>query len=432
MESKLNIQTEDNEHERSKPLSSLDIYDRVKGAVLSLPFSSSLFEKAVEALNVTTRFLNERTSASVVVIDQESAEEFTSKLDGYVSDQLLRLDDGLDNLRRQLYEALQALYMAIRTQMQLLRAGKLPEAAARGFGASYGIAMGVFQAVGNRVKTNYPETYDKLAIIAGNLWSGLENRVEVLVNSAKVSVDNFAGHSRNAVNDVDVRITEASAYILQSAQPYMHTAVQRSAPLFNSAVEASQPYVAQAKPYFEPLVNRAQEVHKALEDNKLVGPYVARAYENVNRTLQDAKVYCLAEDIADAQGPIRSAASGLGAAGALPLCVVPAVAERAVLTLDRVAKGRMVEEVAVPVAAVAEGAVLVRDVVAGATAGAAQGRGLQKMIAPVAQARDVVVGAAAGASQGRAVQKAAAPVTAARDAVAGAAAGAAQCVGLAK
>jgi hypothetical protein len=53
--------------------------------------------------------------------------------------------------------------------------------------------------------------------------------------------------------------------------------------------------VVQAQPYLNPLVERAQTVKHALEEHKLVGPYVVRACATAEKTLAEVKVYCLSE-----------------------------------------------------------------------------------------------------------------------------------------
>jgi hypothetical protein len=91
-----------------------------------------------------------------------------------------------------------------------------------------------------------------------------------------------------------------------------------------TAVEVSQPYVVQARPYLEPFVHRVLKVRSALEEHKVVGPYVVRAYETANKTMEDVKEYCFAgEEQAAAEVSAKLEALFLAAAPGVEL-VAPA------------------------------------------------------------------------------------------------------------
>jgi hypothetical protein len=414
------------EGKRERYFSAQTVYDSAKNAVLAIPISSVVFDHAVSALNFVTKAINDCTNADMVVVDRENAHQLTEKLDGLISDHLIAVDDGLDICRVKLATSLRYLMDSIRSQVRLLQEGKVPNVAARGIGSTWGFVTGLLQGAASQLQNSCPETYGKLNTIAVNVCTNLEVRTLGLVNNMKERSEALAGSSRATIEHVYERITSTSAYVLKAAHPYVHSAVQHGTPLIH-------PYVEHVKPFLDPLVHRAHAVKQTLEDNRLVGPYVVSACENAARAMQEVQVYCLAEDLSGADQAIQSASAGLGAVGALPLMVVPAVADRAAVTLDRVAKGRAAEVmVAEPVAAVAQAAVTARDAAAGAAAGVAQSKAAAAALKGAAVVRDAVAGTVAGVAETKPVAAALKGAGVLRDAAAGAGAGTGEALGIAK
>ena len=283
--------------------STLAVYDSVKSAVSALPVSPSLFNKIVETLSTLTQFLKEKTGANVVVVNEENATELIGKLDGFMHDQLIVVDDGCDHLRSKLAFVLQGLIDGLVAQKNLSmkkladladRSEVFKQDAVTAAKDKYEYVLNLLKSAVSAVKARYPETYEKVSAVATNAYQRVEDKTTSMLNSAKSTTNTLVDLSKTSVNE---KITETSAYILKTAQPYVHSAVQRSTPYVVTAVEVSQPYVVQAKPYYEPIIQRAQEVRQALEGSELVGPYVVRACDTANWTMEGVKVYCFSNDV---------------------------------------------------------------------------------------------------------------------------------------
>jgi hypothetical protein len=247
-------------------------------------------------------------------------------LDGFLRDQLIVFDDGLDHLRRKLAEALRGLIDGLQVQKELAllkvsqlpkRAGDVKDVSVRVVKSNFEYMLGLCVLALDTFKSNCPETYEKMATITTNTYQKAEDSINTMTN-----------RGQDAINKVDEQIVTASAHILKTAQPYVHGAVERGTPLLVTAVEVSQPYVVQARPYLEPFVHRVLKVRSALEEHKLVGPYVVRAYETANKTMEDVKVYCFAGE-EQAAAEVSAKLDALFQAAAAPGAEPPAPASSA-------------------------------------------------------------------------------------------------------
>lgn len=288
--------------------SSYAIYALVKGAAVAIPHSEQVVDKTVDVLSKITVFIKEKTGAKVVVVTHENSHELVTKLDGFLSDQLIRLDDGLDYLRQKLATALRALINVVQENKELA-SKKLSEATAAASGAMTVAttaaksrmeqSLELLKSFLTTVQARYPDTYEKVSSVTSNTYQTVQDKARNLVDNAKAATTSLADR---VVHQADERITIASAYVLKTAQPYVTTAVHTATPYVATAVEVTQPYVVQAKPYLEPIITRADEMRHKLEDHKVYGPYVARVYEGANRTFEGVRVYCMAREDSAEEG----------------------------------------------------------------------------------------------------------------------------------
>mmetsp|Transcript_24925 Transcript_24925/g.41553 ORF Transcript_24925/g.41553 Transcript_24925/m.41553 type:complete len:316 (-) Transcript_24925:182-1129(-) len=275
-------------------LSSTMIYQWAKAAGSNVPNGQIVFEQSIHGITALTVFINEKTKANVLVLDMEKANDLITQLDGLLSDQFIMVDDGFDSLRGKLGSSLRKLISSLVQNKQLaldfiVKKGddlrEAGETATKTVATRYEQVLEVMKSIILSAKEKYPE-------LSGNI----EAKAEVVKT---VSVDYYN------------KIFDASVLLLKTAQPYVHTAVERATPYVVNAVEVSQPYVVQAKPYLEPLVAKAQDVNVALQENKVVGAYVSRAEQLVvdtcTKALEEAKTYCIAPPPAADVAPGASA-----------------------------------------------------------------------------------------------------------------------------
>jgi hypothetical protein len=87
-------------------LSTIVLYKWIKIAASTIPSGSAVFEQLLSGIVIVTEFVQSQTDIKVLVIKDTDAEDLVSQLDGVVTDLLIRLDDGFDNLRVLLVGAL--------------------------------------------------------------------------------------------------------------------------------------------------------------------------------------------------------------------------------------------------------------------------------------------------------------------------------------
>ncbi|KAJ1434706.1 hypothetical protein B484DRAFT_282819 [Ochromonadaceae sp. CCMP2298] len=268
-------------------LSSMLVYGWVKATAASIPHSQVLFDQSILGITALTSYIKDKTKANVLVFDLEKASELICKLDGVLSDQFIRLDDGFDSLRGKLGMALRQLISSLVEHKQIvlkylaekaLQLNQAGEEASTAVKTRYEKAQEVFTALLAATMDKYQPYY-----------ATLEAKKAELTQYADQTVKSNAAHYYSAL------FTHAT-YLLKTAQPYVHDAVARSSPYISTAVEVSQPYVVQAKPYLEPLLLKAQNVKSHLQEHSLVGPYVTRAEQLVleigTSAFEEAKIYC--------------------------------------------------------------------------------------------------------------------------------------------
>lgn len=298
-------------------LTSTVVYETVKKTVAAIPHSKALFDKSIDGIVALTDFINQKTGSKIVVIDHEKANELIDQLDDILGRQFIRVDDGFDELRSKLAGSLRRLIESLVEQKKLAVATKnvlvakvesARDVTTQSLTTRYEQAAAVFRSLLEKVKTRCPA---QVSEFLEKSYDSADKRTKAILTTAQATSNSWIDRGLDIYHNADSQFSWATAYILKTAQPYVHTAVQRGQPYLANAVEVSQPYVQQAKPYLDPLVVRAHGVKSALEENKTVGPYVARAYATANKTLADVKVYCLSETDEDVQEVFGVAAEGV-------------------------------------------------------------------------------------------------------------------------
>ncbi len=273
-------------------LTTTAVYDVVKKTISSIPHSKTVFDKSVDTIVMLTDYINDKTGSHIVVIDHERANELISKLDGLFGDLLINVDDGFDNLRGKLATSVRGLIESLIEQKKLAvakgselmaQAEKARDVTTQNLLTRYEQSSEVLKGLIEKLKAHCPA---QVTEYLEKSYQSYEQRTQELLIQAQATSNHWYDHA-------DTRFASTATYLLKTAQPYVHEAVQRGQPYLQNAVEVSQPYVAQAKPYFEPVLGRAQEVKQRFEENKLVGPYVVSAYATANKTLDQVKDYCL-------------------------------------------------------------------------------------------------------------------------------------------
>jgi hypothetical protein len=278
-------------------ISSVVIYQTVKGAILSLPYCEASFKISVESIEAFSRFIEEKTQSNILVIESGQINALIGDLDILLSELFIVLDDGFDALRGKLLIATKNLIavLVIHKELVINRAhGTYSSLRSR-----YEYALDVAKNLLEVAKSSYPNMYDSASRHSAAVFHSVEIKAATLVDSVHRSTQSLAGRS-NFLVDSNSFLATASKRFLVSAQPYVQSIVASSTPYISTAVEVSQPYVVHARPFLDPLVLRAQEANIALHDNALVGPYVSKALQAASLVLDEAKSYCLNSSVAEA------------------------------------------------------------------------------------------------------------------------------------
>lgn len=98
--------------DRAFSASKLFVY--IKNAISSIPVNETLFKQSITAIEQTTAFINKNTSL-VVVFDETKLKDLMTTIDETIATNLVKVDDGFDDLRAQLRTTLGDLTTAIDT-----------------------------------------------------------------------------------------------------------------------------------------------------------------------------------------------------------------------------------------------------------------------------------------------------------------------------
>jgi hypothetical protein len=274
------------------------MYEHVKKVLCALPVSKAAFEQSVDAISKVTKFINDSTAANIPIIELDQVNDLLVKLDVFLSEQLVKLDDGLDHYRAQLSTAIHKLIESLIEQKNIaIRiANEKTDTVVSVVKTRYEQALEVLASVLKVVREKYPQAYEQFsstAVGAYNSFVHKSSEVVTFVSNSNEAVKTASKEFFDTVKGSNSTIYTVSFYLLKLAQPYVHQVIQKSTPYVTNAVEVSTPYVTHAKPYFDPLMERAQGVNAALMDNKLVGPYISSAIEAASLALDETKAYCI-------------------------------------------------------------------------------------------------------------------------------------------
>jgi len=264
-----------------------EIYKYVKNMASNIPKGQQFVEKSISSISDATKYINESTRLNVAV-DQEQTYQLINKLDELVSEQMIRLDDGLDDARGRFATSLRSLMNALVAQKNRAEeyAKNTRSSAANAVKTRYEQVQAMLQSLLVKVREIYPEGYDQVAAIA---HSSIEKAVE-LQNSAqgyvKATTNKVHGYAHST-------IFGTVQYLLKTAHPYVHMAVVTGQPYYYKALDASGPYIVSAKPYVDPLIERAEHVKDSLHDSKLLGPYIDTAFSYAEVVINETKNYAI-------------------------------------------------------------------------------------------------------------------------------------------
>lgn len=277
------------------------IYRIIEESVQMAPFSSVLMHRAVDGISSLTSFINDKTKAKIPVIDEEMTVEFLQKVNGLLSDVVIRMDDNVDWARSKLALSLRKLVTSVDAHSKMIKdvcvdkidvATKLTNQSI-GFAkteatSKYKQAKSVLLVMLENIRARYPELFEKVDSVA-----------------TSYSPAACTTYVQKSLFDAKQRAVDAgsntTSLVLKTAQPYVHTAYSKACDGIAQATEISQPYVVHAKPYVDqyyepyvvPLVTRAESTYEALQDNTTLGPYLKSAVEVLSSAIEATKLYCV-------------------------------------------------------------------------------------------------------------------------------------------
>jgi len=280
------------------PIYTSSMYEHIKKVLCALPISKAAFEQSVDAISKVTKFINDSTAANIPIIELDQVNDLLVKLDVFLSEQLVKLDDGLDHYRAQLSTAIHKLIESLIEQKNIaIRiANEKTDTVVSVVKTRYEQALEVLASVLKVFRDKYPQAYDQFSSTAVDAYNSVVHKsseVVAFVSNSNEAVKTASKEFFDSVKGSNSTIYTVSFYLLKLAQPYVHQVVQKSTPYVTNAVKVSTPYVTHAKPYFDPLLERAHGVNAALMDNKVVGPYISSAIEVASLALDETKAYCI-------------------------------------------------------------------------------------------------------------------------------------------
>lgn len=289
-------------------LNSSTVYKLVKDSLISAPVSKSMFESSVQGLTMLTEFINSKTKAGIAVLDVERSYELLTDLDGLLADQCVYMDDGLDDYRSKLAVGLRKLIASVLDHKLFLEkyVSENVSNAQNVAHTRYEQVLKMLEGLLDYVHKKYPQTYERLTSAASTgaqqvtakaseYRAVIDNSVTTVQQTVSAGIETAKARVVQTHTAVDAKIVATAEYVLKTAQPYVHEAVNRSTPIIAQAVEISTPYVEraipyiQAIPYYEPIVNKTSSVGESILENERVIPYVKKALS----LFEDAKLYCL-------------------------------------------------------------------------------------------------------------------------------------------
>lgn len=285
-------------------ISTTEIYKLVKQAAAAIPQSNLLFNKCLDTINLVTKYLQENTNVKIS-FEVTKSHEWIDSLDRVLSELLVKADDHFDDLRAHLSMAIRKLIVALIQHKEWAKSKS--SSVSVDVTSRYEQALKVLQSLLESFHNKYPDIYDKTSNIYKDSVQVITTQSNIVVDYVNVTKNFVFSYLTETFSDAKSKISDAqtkvdstifatTVYLLKTAQPYVHEAVQRSQPYITHAVEVSQPYVIQAKPYIDPIFTKAVDVNHMLQENKTIGPYVVKAYDTASVVLSEAKAYCISPE----------------------------------------------------------------------------------------------------------------------------------------
>jgi hypothetical protein len=247
-------------------LTSTEVYRMVKSAVSMIGLSEVLAHRLLNGLAVLTKFINDNTRTQIV-LDADQSYELINSLDVLLTEQMIGMDDGFDELRRKLCSTIRVLMVALVHHKEWTENYLLE---------TKGTAV-------TAVQTRYETVLTFLKLLVAKA----EERIPkmLLTSSEETSSSNVrVGFGWNIYG----------AYLqtlLLTAQPYVHSAVTYSLPYVEKVKEISHPYYDKAiAPYVVPVVTKADT---RMKGNKFIGKYYSEAKDTSTVILNEVKAYAL-------------------------------------------------------------------------------------------------------------------------------------------
>jgi ElaB/YqjD/DUF883 family membrane-anchored ribosome-binding protein len=291
-----NINNSDSSVVSTKPwfLSSCEIYKLIKHSLLLLPYSETLFQKSLHGITLVTNFLNDKVASAAssssrnpqanknnktgnhhyLPLTEKECSDLLNKVDDIISEELIMLDDGFDDLRSKLSGRLQGLRASLLSYQQNIR-----ERINESIDSS---SASLTAACSSR----YDQSMTSLALLVQELREKHPKITEKL-NSITSTAKNLETSSRSSLQ-------RYASSLLITAQPFVHSAVNVSLPYLIKAQEISSPYYEQyASSYVQPVLNKAVNMEHSLKENKLLGNYIIKLEETSLNVIKEIEHYAL-------------------------------------------------------------------------------------------------------------------------------------------
>jgi hypothetical protein len=254
-------------------LTSAEVYRMVKSAVSMIGFSEVLVHRLLNGLTVLTKFINDNTRVQIV-LDADQSYELINSLDVLLTEQMIGMDDGFDELRRKLCSTIRVLMVALVHHKEWTENYLLE---------TKGTAV-------TAVQTRYETVLSFLKLLVAKA----EERIfpKMLMTSSSSSPSSEETSSSNVRLGFGWNLYGAYLQtLLLTAQPYVHSAVTYSLPYVEKAKEISHPYYDKAiAPYVVPVVTKADS---RMKGNKFIGKYYSEAKDTSTVILNEVKSYAL-------------------------------------------------------------------------------------------------------------------------------------------
>ena len=254
---------------KERPFSTLRLFESIKIAIAAMTTNQQLFDQSLVIIRQSAEFIKANTGV-VVVFDIAKLNELLLTIDEVICKNLAKLDDGCDHMRFQFSLALGELLDATIAHKKYAE-----------------------EVVGDAIKIRLQQSKDFLrAAVAFAQEKYPKARDDVVAYAQSTSV----GKLINREVGIQESVITAASTLLVAAQPYVQDAYRRGEPLVLQTLDACNPYIEKSKPFVDSVMTKASDVHKQLQDNSVVGPYVVRAVDTASFALETTREYCVPVD----------------------------------------------------------------------------------------------------------------------------------------